>query len=107
MALSQAAAFVENIIGHRDNAQTAQDITNPAKNREKYGHPTEKMKALCWMGKNNVKIGRSRFSCSKHRRHQNLDRLKRREYLFQLKAVPLRLVLKECLYAIMHTTYIL
>lgn len=56
MALSQAAAYVEKLIGHQDNAVTAQDITNPARDRAKYGHPTETMKALCWQGKGNVQI---------------------------------------------------
>jgi len=56
MALAQAAAYVEKLIGHQDNATTAQDISNPARDRSKYGHPTETMKALCWMGKNTVKV---------------------------------------------------
>lgn len=57
MSLSQATAFVErNILGHQDNAITEQDITNPARDRAKYGHPTETMKALCWMGKNDVRV---------------------------------------------------
>lgn len=56
MALSQAAYKVEQAIGHGDNATTAQDVTNPGKDREKYGHPTENMKALAWMGKNTVEV---------------------------------------------------
>lgn len=63
MALAQAAAFVESkILGHQNNAVTEQDITNPARDRAKYGHPTEKMKALCWMGKNDVRIRKSHCS---------------------------------------------
>jgi len=78
MAMSQAAALLEKVIGHGDNAQTEQDITNPARDRARFGHPTEvwsfrhkestncasdlfvqTMKALCWMGKNTVKVGKS------------------------------------------------
>jgi len=57
MSLSQAAWKAEQAIGHNDNAITAQDVTNPGLNREKWGDPTETMKALCWMGKNNVQMG--------------------------------------------------
>ncbi|KAK0311969.1 hypothetical protein LTR01_002883 [Friedmanniomyces endolithicus] len=49
MSLSQAAWKAEQAIGHNDNAITAQDVTNPGLNREKWGDPTETMKALCWM----------------------------------------------------------
>ena len=56
MAVSQAAAKAEQAIGHGDNAVTEQDVTNPARNREKYGDPTENMKALAWMGKNTVEV---------------------------------------------------
>lgn len=57
MALSQAAYKAEQAMGHGDNAETAQDVTNPAKNREKYGDTSESMKALAWMGKNTVEMG--------------------------------------------------
>ncbi|KAF2157470.1 GroES-like protein [Myriangium duriaei CBS 260.36] len=56
MALSQAAYKAEQALGHGDNAITAQDITNPANDREKYGDPNVTMKALCWMGKNDVRV---------------------------------------------------
>ena len=56
MAVSQAAAKAEQAIGHGDNAITAQDITNPARNREKYGDPNVTMKALVWNGKNTVNM---------------------------------------------------
>jgi len=56
MALSQVAAKVEQLLGHNSNATTEQDITNPARDRSKYGHPTETMKALAWMGKNKVEV---------------------------------------------------
>lgn len=44
MAMTQAAAKMEDKIGHGDNAVTEQDVTNPAKNRERYGDPSEKSK---------------------------------------------------------------
>ena len=57
MALSQTAYAIEKAIGHGDGATTNQDVTNPAKDREKYGDPSgEVMKALAWMGKNNVQV---------------------------------------------------
>lgn len=56
MAVSQAAAKVEEKIGHGDNAVTIQDVTNPAQDRGKYGNPNESMKALVWNGKNTVEI---------------------------------------------------
>jgi len=59
MAVSQLAAKIEQFIGHGDNNITEQDITNPARDRAKYGHPTETMLALTWQGKNTVKVGQS------------------------------------------------
>ncbi|KAI9710649.1 MAG: hypothetical protein M1828_002136 [Chrysothrix sp. TS-e1954] len=57
MAVSQAAAKGESLMGHRDNATTEQDMTNPGRDRAKYAHPSgEQMKALCWMGKNTVEV---------------------------------------------------
>lgn len=57
MAMTQAAALMEKVIGHNDNAETAQDITNPGRDRAKYADPSgETMKALLWMGKNTVKV---------------------------------------------------
>lgn len=57
MALSQAAAAVEKIIGHGGEATTEQNLSNPAKDIEKYADPSgEKMKALVWNGKNSVKV---------------------------------------------------
>jgi hypothetical protein len=57
MALSQAAAGVEKLLGHDGNATTKQDITNPARDRQKYADPSgETMKALVWMGKNKVEV---------------------------------------------------
>ena len=58
MAASQAAAYLEKAVGHGDNATTEQDVTNPARDRQKYGDPSgEKMKALVWKGKNSVQLG--------------------------------------------------
>ena len=56
MALAQAASVAEKIIGHGDNATITQDVTNPARDRARYGHPTETMQALTWQGKNTVKV---------------------------------------------------
>jgi len=56
MALSQAAYHAEQAIGHGDNAVTAQDVTNPARDRARYGDTSETMKALTWMGKNQVQV---------------------------------------------------
>lgn len=55
-AVSQAAALAEKAIGHGDNALTAQDVTNPGRDRGKYGDPNETMKALVWQGKNTVEV---------------------------------------------------
>ncbi|KAK1055460.1 hypothetical protein LTR33_014129 [Friedmanniomyces endolithicus] len=56
MSLSQAAWKAKQAMGHNDNVITAQDVTNPGPNREKWGDPSETMKALCWMGKNDVQM---------------------------------------------------
>ncbi|CZS88593.1 S-(hydroxymethyl)glutathione dehydrogenase [Rhynchosporium agropyri] len=57
MALSQAAALLEKAVGHGSNAVTAQDITNPGRDRAKYADPSgEMMQALVWNGKNSVKM---------------------------------------------------
>ena len=59
MAMSQAANLAEKAMGHGDNAITEQDMSNPARDRAKYGDDSETMKALAWMGKNDVKVGQS------------------------------------------------
>ena len=57
MALSQAAALVEKVVGHTGDATTEQNLTNPSKDPGKYADPSgEKMKALVWNGKNDVKV---------------------------------------------------
>jgi len=55
MAMSQAAWKAEQALGHGDNANTAQDVTNPGLKPE-WGNPNETMKALAWMGKNKVEV---------------------------------------------------
>jgi len=48
---------VEKAVGHQDVAVTEQDMTNPARDRAKYADPSgETMKALVWMGKNDVQV---------------------------------------------------
>lgn len=59
MALSQAAYHAEKALGHGDHAITAQDVANPANDREKYGGSSETMRALAWMGKGDVRVGMS------------------------------------------------
>ena len=56
MAMSQSANLVEKAMGHGDNAVTEQNMTNPSRDRAKYGDPSETMKALAWMGKNDVQM---------------------------------------------------
>ena len=58
MAMSQAANVPEKLMGHTGDAVTEQNLTNPGRDREKYADPSgEKMKALVWMGKNDVQVG--------------------------------------------------
>lgn len=66
MALaSQGTNLLEKAIGHTDDAVTEQNLTNPDRDREKYADPSgEKMKALVWMGKNDVQLGSLRTSHS-------------------------------------------
>lgn len=54
--MSQAALYAEKALGHGDNATTAQDVTNPAFDRQGLGDTSESMKALAWMGKNKVEM---------------------------------------------------
>jgi len=57
MAMSQAANYVEKAIGHTGTGTTAQDVSNPGKDRQKYADPSgETMKALVWNGKNSVQV---------------------------------------------------
>lgn len=57
-AVSQGANYIEKAIGHTGDAVTENDMTNPDRDRAKYGDPSgEKMKALVWNGKNDVQMG--------------------------------------------------
>jgi len=55
MATSQAAYAAEKAIGHGDNATIEQDVSNPGLN-SKFADSSDKMKALAWMGKNDVRV---------------------------------------------------
>ena len=56
MAVSRAAAVVEKVLGHDDNAVFTTDVSNYAK--KDYGEETDaRIKATTWQGKNNVKVG--------------------------------------------------
>lgn len=58
MAVSQSANVLEKAMGHVEGGVTEQNMTNPDRDREKYGDPSgEKMKALVWNGKNSVEVG--------------------------------------------------
>ncbi|PGH27199.1 hypothetical protein AJ80_01156 [Polytolypa hystricis UAMH7299] len=57
MATSRAANIVEKVGGDRGQATTAQDVSNPEKDPQQFADPSgEMMKALVWMGKNDVAI---------------------------------------------------
>lgn len=57
MAMSQAANLVEKAMGHTGDAKTEQNVSNPNRDIAKYADPSgEKMKALVWNGKNDVKV---------------------------------------------------
>jgi len=57
MAMSQAANLLEKAMGHGGDATTEQNMTNPNRDVSKYADPSgEKMKALVWNGKNDVKV---------------------------------------------------
>jgi len=59
MAQNFLAKQAEKVIGHSDqNRAATTDISNPALDGGKYADPSgEKMKALVWMGKNDVRVG--------------------------------------------------
>lgn len=54
-----AAKQAETVLGHGDQDRAAHtDISNPDREGGKYADPSgEKMKALVWMGKENVRVG--------------------------------------------------
>ena len=66
MATSQMANKVDQDLGYDNNAITAQDISDPAFDPEKYGDPNIRMKALAWMGKNKVQISKSARVIARH-----------------------------------------
>jgi len=58
MAANVVAKGAEKVLGHGDKDRaTHTDISNPARDGGKYADPSgEKMKALAWMGKNDVRV---------------------------------------------------
>ncbi|KAL6874421.1 GroES-like protein [Trichoderma longibrachiatum] len=58
MAQNYMATQAEKVVGHSDQDRAAHtDIANPAREGGKYADPSgEKMKALVWMGKNDVRV---------------------------------------------------
>lgn len=62
-----AAKQAEKVLGHGDKGRVVHtDISNPDREGGKYADESgEKMKALVWMGKNDVRVGklRSRLLC--------------------------------------------
>jgi hypothetical protein len=54
-----AAKQVESVLGHGDKDRAVHtDISNPDREGGKYADDSgEKMKALVWMGKNDVRVG--------------------------------------------------
>ncbi|KAK9238114.1 GroES-like protein [Lipomyces kononenkoae] len=56
MSLSQSANYVEKILGHSGDSSLEQDISNPSKDPMYADSTGERMKALVWMGKNNVAV---------------------------------------------------
>jgi hypothetical protein len=59
MAANLGAKAAEKVLGHGDQNRAAHtDIANPDREGGKYADPSgEKMKALVWMGKNDVRVG--------------------------------------------------
>lgn len=59
MALNVGANQVEKALGHDDDQTVfTTDISNPNRDGGKYADPSgEKMKALAWMGKGDVRMG--------------------------------------------------
>jgi hypothetical protein len=59
MAANLAGMVAESVLGHKDQDRAAHTaISNPNRDGGKYADPSgEKMKALVWMGKNDVRVG--------------------------------------------------
>lgn len=53
-----AGKLAEKVLGHDDkNRAATTDISNPARDGGRYADPSgAKMKALVWMGKNDVRV---------------------------------------------------
>jgi hypothetical protein len=64
MAENLMAKMVESVLGYSDQDRaTNVDISNPDREGYKYADESrEKMKALIWMGKNDVRIGLFAYS---------------------------------------------
>jgi hypothetical protein len=62
MAENFAAKQAETVLGHGDQDRAAHtDISNPDREGGRYAADSgEKMKALVWMGKNDVRVGMCR-----------------------------------------------
>lgn len=57
MAQNLAAKLAETTLGHdNDNTTTTSDVSNPAHNPEQWADQGKTMKALVWMGKNDVRV---------------------------------------------------
>lgn len=58
MAMNAGANVLEKVLGHDEKKlATTADVSSPDIDREKYADPSgEKMKALVWMGKNDVQV---------------------------------------------------
>lgn len=60
MATSRVANVLET--GRKEEANIAQDVSNPARDKQKFADPSgETMKALVWLGKNDVAVGMSKL----------------------------------------------
>lgn len=60
MATSRAANVLET--GRKEDASIAQGVSNPARDKQKSADPSgETMKALVWLGKNDVAVGMSKL----------------------------------------------
>jgi hypothetical protein len=59
MAQNLIAKATESVLGHDDHDRaTKVDISNPDREDHKFADESgEKMKALVWMGKNDVRVG--------------------------------------------------
>jgi hypothetical protein len=58
MAINAATNVLEKVIGHDAKGDITMDVSNPGQEGGKYADPSgEKMKALTWYGKNDVRVG--------------------------------------------------